>query len=632
MNRIIKFANERIDACSRCRSSYDCKWYREASHFKPDVDPVRLAEMTYEEAANLVHSKLGDPEYDCEQMSFDRMMQEVEDIISAAYYPDSSSDLHRLLQDMVKLEHRLKRLNPDCAILFYAPISAIIERSLCAIDYHFLELGLDISAIILNTNADYHRTKLLHQYYVKGVVDVLLSKARKLSLEQIVTWKDDLWRLKDAGSITNNSDDPADDTNSVDQKSTPQSIEESSSDPIMRVEVGSFPEEHENERNVESWVADYTNLIVDSSTFDFLSAVIAYLGFRPFTCYQSMNEDLRQYFIKKGTASSECFVYEDWPKVYKEIEAAVALRKDNEYELKLYLSEILSPFSQLSHGIFGKAKDENKRAICTIFFLAHEFRLYSLDEFKERWDKAVEEVKSIMEPSNEEFYETVESLMYKKYNDDPYGKHKDKTYTLEAISDLIFSIMDFEGCIEAALLKNHVSHDYLFYEELAQVKLTGQVSENELLRFTGLTPGAIQALAKDLKHRIMFHMNPEESYDEYIIRTIESQQEGGSEDKDTIAPLPAVLEPARKYLDALRDAGYLTSSYAWAKKAGSTNNHAVIAAKVIRNQFSNITNVELSKLFGIENLGSYLSRAKGQETTKSLIIRLFANKGLPATL
>ncbi len=130
MDRIIQYAQERIDACVHCQARFACEWFQEAKKVVLDVTPEKYAEMTYEEIANAIHADMVVPDESCDQVSFDTMMQTVDDLLQEATVPSFSDDLRKLLQKMVQLERRLNRLPSDCRDVFDAPIRAIVERCL----------------------------------------------------------------------------------------------------------------------------------------------------------------------------------------------------------------------------------------------------------------------------------------------------------------------------------------------------------------------------------------------------------------------------------------------------------------------------------------------------------------------
>lgn len=197
MNQILHETNLFIDKCSNCRERSNCHWFNTAAEnvVLDDFTPEQYASMTYEERANKLFVNAGLP-MGCLQSTFDNLMQRVEQLLEDADMPNTTNELMYILNKMARLEKRLKRLDVDCQDVLDAPVRAVVERCLSAIDYHFLNMGLDIYPLIQNIHSDYHRTRMLHQNYVEGVVNVLLSKAYKPTVEQIVSYDLPLFGLK----------------------------------------------------------------------------------------------------------------------------------------------------------------------------------------------------------------------------------------------------------------------------------------------------------------------------------------------------------------------------------------------------------------------------------------------------
>jgi len=85
MRHIVDYANERIDACSKCQAKCGCEWFQAAKNVVLDIPSEQYAEMTYEERANALHSSIEEPDNDCDQVSFDEMMKNVEALLQTAY-------------------------------------------------------------------------------------------------------------------------------------------------------------------------------------------------------------------------------------------------------------------------------------------------------------------------------------------------------------------------------------------------------------------------------------------------------------------------------------------------------------------------------------------------------------------
>ena len=192
MNNIITFANNVIDVCVKCRHRKQCEWFKGASQvILDDVDPDRYCRMTQEKIAARIHADVPAPPEDCGQYSFDGMMEYLDKHLPSAQMPSNSEELLDLHCKISQFWRRLGRIPRDCRDPFDAPIHAIIDRTLAAVDYHFLKLHLDIIDILMDAHHNYDRTRQLPRDRVKGVINVLLATAHKLTYEEIVAYKGD---------------------------------------------------------------------------------------------------------------------------------------------------------------------------------------------------------------------------------------------------------------------------------------------------------------------------------------------------------------------------------------------------------------------------------------------------------
>lgn len=190
MIRIITLANQVIDACVKCELRPVCSWFEGASQvILDDLTSDQYAQLTQEQIASRIHANVGSPEEDCDQISFDDMMEKVDEITASATMPDTTKDLLAFFRKISQLRRRLSRIPIECRDPFDAPIRAIIDRALAALDYHFLTIGLDILDFIHDDNSGYDRQRLLRRDNIDSVIHVLTARAHKLTAEEVVAYK-----------------------------------------------------------------------------------------------------------------------------------------------------------------------------------------------------------------------------------------------------------------------------------------------------------------------------------------------------------------------------------------------------------------------------------------------------------
>lgn len=376
---------------------------------------------------------------------------------------------------------------------------------------------------------------------------------------------------------------------------------------------------------IKSYVADFTDYVCGNDFNDFLLAVMSYYDIKPFNYVGVFDEEIKRRFIKKGLDNNFGADYPYTSLVYEEIRNEITRRKDNEHALRMYLVDVLSPFSGISDLLYAELNEsqpESVFAIRTIIFLSATFTDYSNEEFKERWEKTMKEVRLMKGLTKKERYAKAESIMRERYfNRAPLCPAHDVCHNLWR---LLMLLIDFESCIEAALLSIGSKHDYLYYETLASVRLCGQVSGNSIMNITGWTKTSIYSMATDLKHAVPVPPSFDGDIDFNVLPHSESNE--NIEEGPKEFALPSDYSKAKEYLDAFKDAGLLLGDYSWNRE--NTNYSAAWASKTIIAYCEGMTHGKIGELFKIKNLGTYVTYASESSAAKSLINDVLKKRGL----
>ena len=182
MHSIITFAYDVINVCVKCRHRQDCEWFQGAGEVVlENVTPDEYCELTQEQIAARIHADVPAPEDSCRQRSFDDMMAYLDEHLPTAEMPNTSDELLNIHYQISQLKRRLVRIPEDCREVFDAPIRAIIDRCLAAIDYHCLMCHLDVIDVLKDSYKSYDRMKILRRDRVESVINILLSQAHKLT-------------------------------------------------------------------------------------------------------------------------------------------------------------------------------------------------------------------------------------------------------------------------------------------------------------------------------------------------------------------------------------------------------------------------------------------------------------------
>lgn len=614
MRHIVDYANERIDACSKCQAKCGCEWFQAAKNVVLDIPGEQYAEMTYEERASALHSSIEEPDNDCDQVSFDEMMKNVEALLQTAYFGMDADTLCEQLQLMVQLERRLQRLSPDCRDVFDAPIRAIVERSLGAIDYRFLKMKMDIFSLIENIHGDYHRTKILRQYHIEGVVNVLLAKARKMSVEEIVNYHGDFRNyvpppptLKELQDILDSDvlDDLPDLTVKEEGKKT-------------------GPKYYGGGEPVKTYVPSLTDTFLgmmnDSQTGDYVLAFTMSFGVDETSFPWDENEIFDTDFIDKHIVPPYLYEFPKMKELAQEIRKEIREHKNDEEQLQLYINRLLYDLRSLGYYLFPSDSDDAHSKLSITFSLAHYYKGYTLKEFSDLWEKAVANAEHEFEFGSEEYYDQIyDNMCMVPY--DPLKDTSDRTFT--GIAELRDLCSKFEAAIESALLLNNIKHDFMYFERECRAYLGWEVSEDDVAEYAGLTKTAVKRLAKTLGHSFQYEPEQETDKSEDAPAEDDLPFDIGNEKKaepsvptmpvvedkrpklEVCVPVELITDKSRPYWIKARDEGFLDDEF---KYKGQKNEMALFASHISWIVYNEIKWKPFMKWCGYQ----YFSKAYGE--------------------
>ena len=636
MNQILHETNLFIDRCANCTDRTNCHWFNMAAEnvVLDDVTPEQYAAWTYEERANKIFENAGLP-VGCHQQTFDALMQRVEDLLEDADMPCMTKELMYILNKMARLEKRLKRLDPDCKDVFDAPVRAVVERCLSAIDYYFLDNGLDIYPLIQNVHSDYHRTRMLHQNYVEGVVNVLLARSYKPTVEQILACDVPLWSLK---LQKKSSPDKPESEPEAEQDDYGKDEKGDDSKYVIKDEsvtfIGHYIEPHPVTRS-------FINLISNQDAIDFVKAVTISFGVDP-NPSGAESDFFDTDFMTDHITPRRVYEFPQMKELCKEITKEVRARKSDEAQLNLYLSSLFYELQDILFVLFPPYFDDAHAKLNVVFSLAERYSGYTMDDFVDAWDRTLSHAEEYFDEEESQFYDQLYGWMHgvefneRKVQNDP---------VLKNIANLRLLCKQYEAAIEAALLINKVKFGCLDYEKEYGIYCGPELSIEMIAAISGLNKTAIKRMTADLNHPLTRVLEGEPAIEDgtqivhqcpyYEPKDSEIEQElpdlPQEEESPSISPLPANLQPVAAYFEALHEAGYINEQYKWVRTRNQTNYHAVWASKIICARDDNYTHDMIGEVFGIKHLGSYITDADSKPTIKSSVEKIFQDKGLSIT-
>lgn len=497
MNEIITLINTYIDRCAKCHpeDKYNCSWFHNLCESKADdadFTPDQYLDKTYEELACLNEKDAGRP-YCGDQDTFDGLMMKVRSLLKKMEVPTDSEQLLQLLTDIVQMEQRIDRLDSECEVAFTNPVMAVMEACLAHIDYFYLKAGLDIYPLIESVHGDYHRTRLLKNSYIGGVVNVLLQKAYKLSVEQVVEYPCNLLHLLPVQSF--------EDLNKL--KLEPQPSAPEAEEPGIESDEGKSPLEV------------ITKLLTAQPACDFVAAVSMYLGVRPSNYHESFAYYKKNGFIDKHLHPKQFYIFPQVKELIEELKQEIAARKDNERELNLYMSRILSPFQFIVPLLHPGGRGYDTAALEVAFGVSGLFKDYTIKRFAKVFHQAAEEVAGEVGVEDERYYEMLHDLLRDKYYDESISE---EDFVITGIYDMRNVLNILQCAIEAALLFNGVPHDYKYYQKLTGIHFVSGVTDVLLSIYTGLSTESIKNMVKECGHSIFFATKDGETIDDFVTR------------------------------------------------------------------------------------------------------------------
>lgn len=498
MKNIIDFANSTIDACVKCDYRPKCQWFGIVAEnvVLDDITPEEYASLTYEEIATKIHANAGNPVCG-EQKSLDEILETIESMLEHATIPNFSQELITLLNKMSRLEKRLKRLPEDCRDVFDSVIRAIVERCLSAIDYYFLDSGIDVYPLIQNIHADYRRTKMLHQYYLEGVVNVLLAKAKKLTLEQIVSWKDPLWQLRGGDimpSVDLNTLDlgdfedttvPPEAYEPVDERDDNHFVAES---PVLMATIKTI--------NPHPVTRSFIKYITSPEVTNYVKAFSMSFGFDASPA-RSINDFFDPEFISKNITPRMDFEFENMSGVYKEITQEVRQRKQDEGQLHIYICSLFSEVNYIGLLLFPRYNDPGQQKRYMLFDMIDVFYDHSRKDFSNAWAGAMSNTEKKYSINDKEFFSELVEAVGDFLLTNSVPEH-DRSMT--GVAELRKLYRHFIAAIEAALLINKVEHNCLYYGLDVGACYTRNIPYEFIPGLTGLSQHAIENLSNNLGH------------------------------------------------------------------------------------------------------------------------------------
>ena len=498
MNRIITYVNDVISRCSSCTQRNLCNWFNTAAEsvVLDNTTPEQYAAMTYEEIAFQVHKDAGQPLCN-EQQTFDQMMDQVEELLEYSNFPTVSFDLTELLNKMARLEKRLKRIPSACRDVLDAPVRAMIERTLADLDYYYLSWGIDIYPLIQNIHSDYHRTQMLHQNYVEGVVNVLLSKASKLTVDQIVSYEGDfrhytppapVYPLPPKPEIPDDLPFPIEEAGDVQELLPAIPLPEDEPAPEQPEKKGP-PKFHLDIPGGTSAVKEAILRFSGWNGKDPITSLLIRAGYKDYVFGDmwDIEHTTEDEWARNHSEDWHRYQFSRWEELRAEVSAEIKKRIHDDLELKKYVCGLLTPFDRFSY--YDRIETDIKEMIEAqdVIINYSEQPILTVDEFVPYWKRAVEKARAADAEKNfsiEDFSKELSKCLNEEMHDlIAYDENEEaKAYYDHSMFPCFYA-----GVIAGCLLENGARLEYMDYQDMCGVNLVTAISAWEICHAMGWT-------------------------------------------------------------------------------------------------------------------------------------------------
>lgn len=191
MERAIEFITSFLSQCSECKLGQqgNCEFLLLNNRTpSPDNNPYMEDDIMFlsneQRAFRIAHMR-GNPCDD--QMVFEQYLRKLEEHLEKAIIPSVNTDLLRLIAKIFRLNSLVKRGSDAYYVAFNDITDASIDKCLGRIDYHYLELGVDIECAIKSVSTNYSRKEALEGMYPMQFVESYIRRAFKLEISDLTS-------------------------------------------------------------------------------------------------------------------------------------------------------------------------------------------------------------------------------------------------------------------------------------------------------------------------------------------------------------------------------------------------------------------------------------------------------------
>ena len=524
--------------------------------------------------------------------------------------PKDAKKRRRLLARCQQLIRSAHNGNPKFWEEFGKEIDFEVMKVVAELDFCNLEDGEDILQEIDMMDLNYSRQNNLYPFYPEKLVSYYLREIQ----------------------------------NKKAQAGTPQkSIQGATSGGEAIVKPVTKVGKAESVRFSDDPIEDFKQFFSQQVINDYLSAVLLKAGYRRVestrirTFYRHDPEYLDKVLSRRIPESSYEFLR------WKELKTAIGVEmkkcKEDEDDFRKFVFSMLIPFHPYANYFWYDDNDTLTKKESAVYMSCLEDYEgpESIQTIIENWPtiqanaKAACRAKKIVYRNNFSAYqEELAEAANRLFPADHPGRI-DPSFWI--IKEVYTSMEILATLLVGCMLENGIAGNYLGFQKDAGVTLIHNINRLRLTKLMGWTPTMTSSYIK--QYEATFAGVRQLALDI-------SRRELPETKKEVASGAPAVAPPSalqisgdlEKYLNALRDGGYVDASYHWIKRKGVTNYHAGWAAKIMIAHIEGLHYGRITDIIGVSGLADHASKCdkQGKASKKSDIEACFRSHDLPVTV
>lgn len=396
------------------------------------------------------------------QSDFEQYFRKLEERLDDVYFPETSSDLLRLISRLDRIYGVVDR-NAD--IYYYAfndLVAASVDKCMACIDYYYLELGIDIQKVIKSVSHEYDRDKAMQGMYPYGIVSSYVKNALVLELDD----------------LTSKHDKIVDIANDVYNKRLMSERAETgihvANDNVLK-SPGCRNLTCSAAKELKEILRDNTNRII-------VLLLLSAFGYDEVVDSYDTDDDIdRDLDFEIDFMDEHYGIFNRWKKLQDEINESISRNISDSKQIINYCVSLIKSAELLS-PIFYPSVDTsalNKEAAVLLKVLA-DLKSSSYKPIVDIWKESVEEAKERMledDLTESEYLDLLYRIAVDKAREEG---NVDKMNEFTLVNSLIVNMKNLMICLNGCLLKAGWDIDYIFLQEQAGVALVDSITDEDM--------------------------------------------------------------------------------------------------------------------------------------------------------